>query len=61
MEVALKHAFIEEHVAHGLRDDDVHLLGEGHLLHLPGDDHNAVGEVVTLHQDLRVGNHRRHS
>lgn len=55
VEVALKHALIEEHVAHGLRNNDVHLLGQRDLLHLPRDDHDAVGEVVTFHQDLRVG------
>lgn len=54
VKVALKHALIEEHVAHGLRDDDVHLLREGDLLHLPRDDHDPVGEVVTLHQDLQA-------
>lgn len=55
MEVALKHALIEEHVAHGLRNDNVHLFGQRDLLHLPRDDHDAVGEVVTFHQDLREG------
>lgn len=55
MEVALEHALIEEHVAHGLRDDNVHLLGEGDLFHLPRDDDDALGEVVTLHQDLWAG------
>lgn len=55
VEVALEHALIEEHVAHGLRDNDIHLLRERDLFYLPGDDHDAVGEVVTLHQDLWVG------
>lgn len=54
VEVALQHALVEEHVAHGLRDDDVHLLGERHLLYLAGDDHNAVHQVVALHQDLQA-------
>ncbi len=27
MQVALQHPFIEQHVAHGFRDDYVHLLG----------------------------------
>lgn len=26
MQVALQHPFIKQHIAHGLRDDDVHLL-----------------------------------
>lgn len=42
MQVALQHALIEQHVAHGLRDDDVNLLRQRHLLHLPRDDDHAL-------------------
>lgn len=52
VEVTLQHALVEEHVAHGLRDDDVDLLGQRDLLHLPRDDHDPLRQVVALHQNL---------
>lgn len=53
VKVALQHALVEQHVAHGLRDDDVHLLRQGHLLHLPGDDHHTIAQMVAVHQYLK--------
>jgi len=58
VQVALQHALVEQHVAHGLRDDDVHLLGERHLLHLPRDDDHAIPQAVAVHQHLRGGAQR---
>lgn len=42
MKVALQHALIEQHVAHGFRDDDVNLLWQRHLLHLPRYDNHTL-------------------
>ena len=37
MKKSLKHAFVEEHVAHRLRDDNVHHLRQINLLYLARD------------------------
>lgn len=52
MQVALQHALIEQHVAHGLWDDDVNLLRQRHLLYLPRDDDYTITKTVTVHQHL---------
>lgn len=53
MQVALQHALVEQHVAHWLRDDDVHLLGQRHLFHLPWNDDHALPQTVAVHQYLQ--------
>ena len=49
----LEHAFVEEHVAHGLRDDDVDHLGQLHLLHLARDHDDPVEHLVALYKGLQ--------
>ena len=52
VQVALQHALIVEHVTHGLRDDDVHLLRDRHLLHLTRHHADLTRQLVMLHQHL---------
>jgi len=47
---------IQQHVSHGLGDDDVHHVGTADLLHLPFQDPDPLRQAVVLDQDL----HRRH-
>lgn len=52
MQVALQHPLVKQHIAHRLRDDDVHLLRQGDLLHLSWDYYHTLRQPVTVHQNL---------
>lgn len=59
MQVALQHSLIKQHIAHGLRDDDVHLFRQSDLFHLSWDYYHTFCQPVTVHQNLH--NTHKHS
>ena len=52
MEESLQHALVEEHVAHGFRDDQVHLLGQVNLFDFTGQHVDVLRQCVELDQCL---------
>lgn len=53
MQVALQHALIEQHVTHGLWNDDVNLLRQRHLLHFARNDDHTLPQTIAVHQHLQ--------
>lgn len=48
----------EQHVSHGLRDDDVHHVRAADLLHVPFKDPDPLGQAVAVDQDLETGDRK---
>ena len=53
VEKRLEHAFVEEHVTHRLRDDDVDHLRQLYFLHLPRYHDDTVEHLVRLYEGLQ--------
>ena len=50
----LEHPLVEQHVAHRLGDDDVHLLGQLDLIYLAADHLDHLVHLVGCHQLVGV-------
>ena len=56
--VGFEHPFVEQHVTHGLRYNDVNLLGNVYLFDASGYNLNASFQVVVFNQSL-ISMHRK--
>ncbi len=54
VKVRLQHPLVEQHVAHGLRDDDINLFRQLNLLDLAGDDLDDGAHAIGADQGLGV-------
>jgi len=53
VEKGLEHTFVEQHVTHRLRDDDVNQLGQLDLFDLTRDYTDTIRQKIVLHQSLK--------